>query len=79
MHTFARNPQDVRVAACRRLFRPILEYGSCVWNPQGEVFQQEVKKVQNRAARFVTIPITVLELGSMTGILEKLKWNEERQ
>ena len=34
---------------------PVLEYGSCVWNPQGVVLQQEIEKVQNRAARFVTI------------------------
>ena len=37
-------PQDVKEAAYRGLFRPILEYGSCVWDPQGVVFQQEIEK-----------------------------------
>ena len=37
------------------------------------VFQQEIKKVQNKAARFVTSNYC-FETGSMTGILEKLKW-----
>ena len=34
------------------------------------VLQQEIDKVQNRAARFVTRK----ETGSITGILENLKW-----
>ena len=37
------------------------------------VLQQEIKKVQNKAARFVTSNYC-FENGSMTGILEKLKW-----
>ena len=37
------------------------------------VLQQEVEKVQNRAARFVASNYC-FETGSMTGILEKLKW-----
>ena len=37
------------------------------------VLQQEIKKVLNRAARFVTSNYC-FETGSMTGILEKLKW-----
>ena len=36
-------------------------------------FQEELEKVQNRAARFVTRNYT-FEEGSMTGILEQLKW-----
>ena len=65
--------QDVKEAAYRGLVRPILEYGSCVWDPQGVVLQQEIEKVQNRAARFVT-SIYCFETGSMTEILENLKW-----
>ena len=34
---------------------------------------QEIENVQNRAARFVTCN-NCFETGSMTGILEKLKW-----
>ena len=45
---------SVKETAYRGLVRSILEYGSCVWDPQGVVLQQEMEKVQNRAARFVT-------------------------
>ena len=37
------------------------------------VLQQEIKKVQNRTARFVTCNYS-FETGSMTGMLENLKW-----
>ena len=35
--------------------------------------QQEIEKIQNRTARFVTIKYC-FETGNMTGILEKPKW-----
>ena len=37
-------PQDVKEAAYRGLVCPILEYGSCVWDPQGVVLNQKSKK-----------------------------------
>ena len=51
----------------------VLEYGSSVWDPHTKCLQEELEKVQNRAARFVTRNYTFKE-GSMTGILEQLKW-----
>ena len=36
------------------LVRPILEYASPIWDPHGIVDQEELEKVQNRAARSVT-------------------------
>ena len=42
------------------------EYGSSVWNPQSILLQDELEKVQKRAARF--------KIGSMTGILKQLKF-----
>ena len=51
---------------------PILEYGSSVWDPYTDKLQQELEKVQNRAAMFVTRNY-VCETGSMTGILGQLK------
>ena len=45
--------------------RPILEYGSTVWDPHCNGLK--------RAARFVTRNYSY-ETGSMTGILEELKW-----
>ena len=65
-------PQDVR-AAYKGLVRPILEYGSSVWDPHYEGLIDDLEKVQKRAARFVTRNYTY-EKGSMTDILKKIKW-----
>ena len=66
-------PQDVKEAAYKTLVRPILEYGSTVWDPQCNGLNDELESVQKRAARFVTRNYSY-ETGSMTGILEELKW-----
>ena len=55
------------------MVRSILEYRSSVWDPHTDMLQEELEKVQNRAARFVTRNY-VNETGSMTGILGQLKW-----
>ena len=47
-------PQDVKETACKGLVRPILDYASPIWYPHGIVVQEELEKVQNRAARLVT-------------------------
>ena len=47
-------PHDVKEAAYKGLVRPVLEYGSSVWDPHTKCLQEELEKVQNRAARFVT-------------------------
>ena len=49
--------------------RPVMEYSGSVWDPSGVGLQNELEKVQNRAARFVTGNYN-FETGSMTGILE---------
>ena len=66
-------PQNVKEAAYKGMVRPILEYGSSVWDPHPDKLLEELEKVQNRAARFVTRNY-VYETGSMTGILGQLKW-----
>ena len=66
-------PQNVQEAAYKGMVRPILEYGSSVRDPHPDKLQEELEKVQNRAARFVTRNY-VYETGSMTGILGQLKW-----
>ena len=53
--------------------RPVLDYGSSVWDPPGVVLQEKLESVQKRAARFVTGNYNY-ETGSMTGILVQLKW-----
>ena len=56
------------------MVRPILEYGSSVWDPHPDKLQEELEKVQNRVARFVTRNyVYVYETGSMNGILGQLK------
>ena len=47
-------PPDVKEAAYKRLVRPVLEYGSSVWDPHTHGLQEELEKVRNRTARFVT-------------------------
>ena len=66
-------PQDVKELAYKGLVRPVLEYGSSVWDPSGILLQEELEKVQKRAARFVTGNY-IYETVSMTSILEQLKW-----
>ena len=48
---------------------PVLEYGSSVW----VLLQGGLENVQKRAVRFVTGNYSY-ETGSMTGILDQLKW-----
>ena len=47
-------PQEVKEAAYKGLVRPVLDYGSSVWDPPGVALQEELESVQKRAARFVT-------------------------
>ena len=63
----------------------LVEYNCCmsflfsiVWDPHTHGLQEELEKVQNRAARFVTGNY-VFETGSITGILSHLKWESEGQ
>ena len=67
----------MKEAAYKGLVRPVLEYGSSVWDPH-HVLQEELENVQNRAARFVTENY-VFETGSMTGILCQLKWESLKE
>ena len=66
-------PQEVKEAAYKGLVRPVLDYGSSVWDPLGVVLQEELESVQKRAARFVTGNYNY-KTGSMTSILGQLKW-----
>ena len=63
----------MKEAAYQGMVRPILEYGSLVWDPYTLGLQDGLEKVQKFAARFVTRNYT-REEGSMTGILQQLKW-----
>ena len=63
----------MKEVAYKGMVRPILEYGSSVWDPHPGKLQEELEKVRNCAARFVTRNY-VYETGSMTDILGQLKW-----
>ena len=62
----------MKEAAYKSLVRPIIDYGSSVWDPHCNGLNGELENVQKRAARFVTRNYSH-ETGSMTGILEELK------
>ena len=66
-------PKEIKEAAYKGLVRPVLEYSGSIWDPSGVGLQNELEKVQNRAAKFMTGNYN-FETGSMTGILEHLKW-----
>ena len=51
------------------LVRPVMEYGSSVW----VLLQGELENVQKRTVRFVLGNYSY-ETGSMTGILDQVKW-----
>ena len=50
--TYILAPQEVKEAAYKELVRPVLDYGSSVWDPPGVVLQEELESMQKRAARF---------------------------
>ena len=66
-------PKNVKEAAYKSLVQPILEYRSSVWGPHCNGLNGELENVQTRASRFVTRSYC-RETGSITSILEELKW-----
>ena len=71
-------PKDVKEMAYKGLVRPVLEYACTCWDPPTITLQEELEKVQKRAARFVTGNYS-FETGSMTGILAELKWESLKE
>ena len=63
---------------CPKTFKHITGYASSVWDPSGKTLHDELEKVQNQAARFVTGNYK-FETGSMTKILGQLKWESLKQ
>ena len=46
-------PQDIKTVCYNALVRPILEYASCVWDPNTKENVAKVESVQRCAARYV--------------------------
>ena len=69
--------QDVEESAYMGLLRPVLEYGSSVWNPQSILKQDEFEKKKGQLDSWLAI--YTYETGSMTGILEQLKWKSPKK
>ena len=72
-HNQSSCPQDVKEMAYKWLMRPVLDYASPVWDPHGKEIQEELEKVQNHAARFVTGKYN-FETESMISILQQSGW-----
>ena len=66
-------PPRIKDNCYRVLVRPILEYGSCVWDPYHNKDIDNFEKVQKRAARFVTGNYR-METGNTRVNINKLGW-----
>ena len=64
----------IKTATYTTLVRPTLEYASAVWDPYKQNDAQLLENVQRRAARYVNNNYTDRSPGSITTMLENLKW-----
>ena len=62
-------PQEVKETAYKGLVRPVLDYGSSVWNLPSVVLQEELESAQKRAAKFVKV-IIIMKLGVWLALLD---------
>merc|ERR1712240_217962 len=47
-------PSHIKTQCYNSLVRPILDYGSCVWDPHLVTQTKKLEKIHKRAARFAT-------------------------
>ena len=66
-------PQHVKNKCCKALLKPVLEYGSSVWDPHHQKQIKEIEKIHKNAARFVTNNHSYIT-GSTKTNMNKLGW-----
>ena len=66
-------PADIKTVCYNALVRPILEYASCVWDPNTKKNTAKVESVQRCAARYVKNDFS--KESSVTSMLKDLKWD----
>ena len=70
----------IKQQAYHSLVRPILEYGSSVWNPYTDTLTNKIEAVQRRAARFVLQRYRrTSSVGNMIGELDWQSLEERRR
>ena len=57
----------------KALVKPVLDYGSCVWDPHHQKKIREIEKVQKNAAQFVTNNYSYTQ-GSTKANMTQLGW-----
>ncbi len=67
-------PRKTKEAAYMTLVRPLIEYSSAVWDPHTQILQNQIEKIQNRAARFVFNDYTSRSPGCVSSMLQSLNW-----
>ena len=67
-------PEQIKTQAYYSLVRPHLEYACSVWDPHTQKNVQSIEKVQHRAALFVVKKCNQCTPGTITSLLEELKW-----
>lgn len=66
------NSPQIKEKAYMGLVRPLVEYGSCVWDPHQQYLTHRIEMVQRRAARWVLHRYH--NTSSVTGMLQQLGW-----
>jgi len=66
-------PQESRRLAYLALIRPILEYGSAVWDSHYKTDIERIERIQNRAARFIKQDYRSRDPGCITTMLHDLQ------
>ena len=70
---------EVRKATYTTMVRPVLEYASSVWDPHLKEDIERLEKVQKRAARYTFNNYFERTPGTVTNMLQQLKWNSLEQ